>query len=139
MLNPLKLANRTKLATFSKIALAAFWLTLIVATHVPPAAGFQPPTGSDKLAHFGAYAALAFLIATTWQLNAGVLMSRHLFLVWLAAALYGVLDEVTQLAVGRDCTIGDWTADALGAAAGLLIFVWLRRMLERQMHSKKST
>jgi VanZ family protein len=137
MFNPLNPVHRPKLATCSKIALAAFWLALIVITHIRPNAGFQPPRGSDKLAHLGAYAALAFLIATTWQLNAGVLTGRHLFLVWLAAAIYGVLDEVTQLAVGRDCTLGDWTADALGAAAGLLVFVGLRRMLERQMSSKE--
>jgi VanZ family protein len=137
MLNPLHPVNRTKLATFSKIALAAFWLALIAATHIPPIAGLEPPKGSDKLAHLGAYAALAFLIATTWQLAAGVLIGRHLVLVWLAVALYGVLDEVTQLLVGRDCSIGDWAADVLGAAAGLVAFVYLRRMLERKMPSKE--
>jgi VanZ family protein len=137
MFNPLSPVNRTKLATFSEIALAAFWLALIAATHIPPNAGLQPPRGSDKLAHFGAYAALSFLIATTWQLNAGVLTGRHLFFVWLTVALFGVVDEVTQLAVGRDCTFGDWTADALGAAAGVLIFVWLRRIVERTMSSKE--
>jgi VanZ family protein len=134
MLNP---PNRSKLTTLSKFALALFWLALFAATHVPPTLSFLPPQGSDKVAHFAAYAMLALLLATTWQLAGGVLTSRHLGLAWLAAALYGALDEVTQIPVGRDCNIWDWTADALGAATGLLLFVWLRRMIERRMRSNQ--
>jgi VanZ family protein len=137
MFNPLDPANRSKVATLSKVALALFWLTLIVVTHIPPSINFEAPEGGDKLAHFTAYATLAFLLATTWQLNAGVLTGRHLFLVWLAAALFGVADEITQLAVGRDCTIGDWSADAFGAATGVLAFVLLRWMLERRANTNE--
>lgn len=139
MFNPLDPANRPKLATLSKIALALFWLTLIVATHIPPSINFEAPQGGDKVAHFTAYASLAFLLATAWQLNSGFLTSRHLFLVWLAAILFGVADEITQLFVGRDCTLGDWTADAIGAAAGMLVFVCFRWVWERMKSSKQGT
>jgi len=139
MFNPFDPANRPKLATLSKVALGLFWLALIAATHVPVNLDLHAPQGGDKLVHFGAYAVLAFLIATTWQLNAGVLMGRHLFLVWLAAVLFGIVDEVTQTFVGRDCTLGDWTADALGAATGVLAFVFVRRLWERKMRSKNGT
>ena len=134
MLNP---SYRSRLASLSKFALALFWLALFAATHVPPTTGFLPPQGSDKFAHFAAYAMLALLFATTWQLAAGVLTSRHLALVWLAVAFYGAFDEVTQILVGRYCNVGDWTADALGAAAGLLLFVWLRRMMEQKVSPKE--
>lgn len=139
MFNPFDPANRRTLATLSKVALGLFWLTLITATHIPINLDLHAPEGGDKLVHFGAYAVLAFLIAAAWQLNAGVLTGRHLFLVWLAAALFGVVDEVTQTFVGRDCTPGDWTADALGAAIGVLAFVLVRRFWERKISSKKGT
>ena len=134
MLNP---PNRAKLTTLSKYALALFWLALFAATHVPPTTSFLPPQGSDKVAHFAAYAMLALLLATTWQLASGLLTGRHLTFVWLAIVIYGALDEVTQIPVGRDCSIWDWTADALGAAIGLLLFVWLRRMMMKKMSYKE--
>jgi VanZ family protein len=121
----LKPPNRSKLTTLSTLA------------HVPPTTSFLPPQGSDKIAHFAAFATLALLLATAWQLAGGVLTSRHLGLVWLAVVLYAALDEVTQIPVGRDCNFEDWAADALGAAAGLLLFVWLRRLIERKMSSKE--
>lgn len=132
MFNPLDPANRPKIATLSKIALGLFWLALIAGTHMPVNVDLHAPDNGDKVMHFIAYAGLAFLIAIAWQLNAGVLTKRHLFLVWLATALFGIADEVTQMFVGRDCTLGDWTADALGAAIGVLAFVVLRRVLGRR-------
>lgn len=83
----------------------------------------------DKLFHFTAYAILAGLLATAWQVSCGILTARHLRWVWCAAAIFGALDELTQIAVNRDCSIWDWSADATGAAVGLLAFVWLRKRI----------
>jgi VanZ family protein len=44
-------------------------------------------------------------------------------------AILGAIDELTQIPVGRDCSFWDWTADISGAAAGLLLFVGVRRLM----------
>src|SRR6185312_17018793 len=81
----------------------------------------------DKLYHFAAYSILAGLLVTAWQLSSGILTARHLRWAWCAVAIFAALDELTQIAVDRDCSIWDWSADVVGAACGLLAFVWLRR------------
>lgn len=121
---------RSKIVTLSKIALAAFWLALFIATHLPKEAAVPlPAQWGDKLLHFSAYMLLALLLATVWELAGGVLTIRHLVFAWLAILLYGAFDEISQSFVGRDCELLDWTADALGAALGLAIFLLLRRVV----------
>ena len=134
MLNP---SNRSAIATLSKIALGLFWLALFVATHVPPTTYLLPVQGNDKVAHFAAYLFLALLLATAWQLAGGILMPRHLVFAWLAILAYGAFDEVTQIPIGRDCNIWDWTADACGAAVGLLLFVALNRFVAPRLFRDK--
>jgi VanZ family protein len=121
--------NRLSSAAISKMLLAGFVLALITATHLPLSSRMMPAAelGIDKLFHFTAYAILAGLLATVWQLSSGILTARHLRWAWCAVATFGALDELTQIAVNRDCSIWDWSADAMGAGAGLLVFVWLRR------------
>jgi VanZ family protein len=123
--------NRLSAATLSRFALVGFALILLVATHLPPRSPLLPPEkhGLDKALHFTAYAILAGLIATAWQLSTGILTARHLHWVWCAVAVFGALDEITQIPARRDCSIWDWSADALGAATGLLLFVWVRKRL----------
>jgi VanZ family protein len=126
MLSP---ENRARFSTLSKIALGLFWLGLFVGTHLPVETEMLPPEGRDKAAHFAAYFTLAIFTATTWQLASGYLTTRHLVFAWIAVVAYGAFDEVTQIPVGRVCDMWDWTADAIGAAAGLLVFALARRLL----------
>ena len=121
--------NRLSNAAISKISLAGFVLLLLTATHLPPDSSLLPPEEHDidKVYHFTAYASLAGLLATAWQLSSGILTARHLRWTWCAVAIFGALDEVTQIAVSRDCSIWDWSADVTGAAVGIFVFVWLRR------------
>src|SRR4051812_36789958 len=125
---PLK-QNRLSSAAISKILLGGFVLVLLTATHLPPNSLLLPPEvhNIDKVFHFTAYAVLAGLLATTWQLSSGILTARHLRWIWCTVAIFGALDELTQIAVSRDCSIWDWAADVVGAACGLLAFVWVRR------------
>ena len=109
-----------------QFALAAYWLVLFVATHVPNRLPQLPGAGSDKLAHLSAFALLAVILAVTWQLAAGHLTARHLFVAWIVIALYAALDEWTQSFVGRSTSFWDWVADASGALAALVLFAWLR-------------
>jgi VanZ family protein len=109
-----------------QLALAGFWLALFVSTHLPSNLPILPKSGNDKVVHFTAFAILATLLATTWQLTAGHLTARHLVVVWIVLVVYAALDELTQIPVGRDCSFWDWTADALGAAVALVLFARLR-------------
>lgn len=115
-------------ATIWRVLLAGYWLALFVGTHLPPTFPGLPGDNSDKLVHAAAFAGLAWLLATAWQSSVGRLNGRHLRFAWLAVVLYGAADELTQLLVGRSATMGDWLADAAGAALGLVIFaVWQRK------------
>jgi VanZ family protein len=114
-----------------QIALAGYWLALFVGTHIPNNVPLLPSDGADKLAHFAAFALLATLLATTWQLAAGHLTARHLVVVWIVVVLYAAFDEWTQTPVGRDANIWDWTTDTLGALFALTLFAWLRRRIDR--------
>jgi len=109
-----------------QLVLAVYWLALFVATHLPKESPIVPTDQRDKLMHFTAFALLALLLATTWQLAAGYLTIHHLRWAWIVLVLYAALDEWTQSFVGRETSFYDWLADAAGAAAGLALFVWVR-------------
>lgn len=71
--------------------------------------GLTPPW--DKLAHGLAYLVMGWL----WQKATG-----RILLSWLICAMYGLTDEWHQSMVpGRLTDLGDWLADALGAALGV--------------------
>jgi VanZ family protein len=123
--------NSLSSAAISQIVLAGFVVVLLAATHLPLSSQLMPAEDLhiDKAFHFTAYGILAGLLATAWQLSSGLLTARHLRWVWSAVVIFGALDEVTQMAVNRDCSIWDLSADAAGAAVGLLAFVWLRKRI----------
>jgi VanZ family protein len=114
-----------------QLVLAGYWLALFVGTHIPKTMPVLPGDQSDKLVHFAAFAMLAALLATTWQLAAGKLNYRHLAAVWIVVAIYGAVDEWTQSFVGRDTSVWDWTADATGALLALILFAWIHRSTKR--------
>ena len=121
--------NLPALSTICQLALAGYLLALLIGTHLPSGTPILPGDNYDKLCHFSAYAILAALVATAWQLTAGTLTLRHLRWTWIAVAVFGALDELTQIPVGRDCDFWDWVTDASGAAIGLLLFVCLRQWI----------
>ena len=102
------------------------WLVLIFAlssipNELAPSSHALP---IDKVAHFLEYAALAVLIAGVMRLWAA---GRRATPVIAAAAValavaYGVTDEWHQAFVpGRDPSITDLAADAIGATAGAVV------------------
>jgi VanZ family protein len=107
--------------------LAAYWLTLFVATHIPRAPEI-PLENGDKLVHFSAYAMLALLAAACWSCYRP-LKWRGLLLIVLAISVYGALDELTQIPVGRTADWRDWVTDVLGAGAA--VYAALQRGLRR--------
>lgn len=107
-------------------ALVVYWLAMFVGTHIPhvPQVGdLHPP---DYLLHFAAYFGLAFLMAVWCQFRAGVAVPRQMAGVVVICMVYGAIDELTQIPVGRHAAWDDWLADTAGAIAGVLaaIAVW---------------
>jgi VanZ family protein len=103
---------------------------MFVGTHMPVDLSSQLVRG-DKLMHFWAYMTLAFAAATTWDLSAGKLQGYQYLLIWLGCAIYGVIDELLQIPVGRSCDLMDWVFDIVGAAMGLVLFRVLRPLVYR--------
>ena len=112
------------------IAVAGYWLALFIGTHIPRIPKALEMPGSDKWQHFVAYAGLAFLLAAwrsfgkplTWKLALGV-----------AAIVigYGIVDELTQIPVGRDAEFNDWLADSVGTGIGLGVLAVCKRIFAR--------
>ena len=108
-------APRYRLAT---VLLVCYWIALFVATHVPMPGSMHHVPHGDKLAHFAAYAGLAFLFAFALQ-------GRNVSLVGYACVLgvvaaYGLVDEGIQwLMPSRSASIKDWIADVAGGVAGI--------------------
>jgi VanZ family protein/UDP-2,3-diacylglucosamine pyrophosphatase LpxH len=111
-------------------AAAIFWLSS--RSTYPVGLVLAPPL--DKLAHATVFGLLA--LALDWALRVhapGLPMYKRHLLVFMAASLYGATDEWHQWFVpGRDCEVGDWLADSLGAALALAVaslpLVFTRRL-----------
>ncbi len=75
------------------------------------------PEGTDKVVHLGAYGVLGFLVARA-RASRGV---ARLLRALTAIAGFAALDELHQILVpGRSASTGDFAADVIGAAIGLL-------------------
>lgn len=119
-----------RLAAVARFATIGLLLAMFIGTHTP----IEVPAGittSDKTIHFWAYLALSFSLLTSWELSSGRLQPLHFFLVWLACTVYGAIDEITQIPVGRTCDGVDWLFDVLGIIAGLSLFRILRPLIYR--------
>lgn len=80
-------------------------------------------SGLDKVAHFGAYLVLGFLLARATSPS-----DRWLILAIAIGWGVGALDELFQSTVpGRHASVGDWLADAAGTVAGVLVYYFTVR------------
>jgi VanZ family protein len=105
--------------------LSAYWPALLWALVIAALAGASDlPDGPavphlDKVVHFGVYLVLGGLLGWGWT-RAGQRPARTWLLVF--ALLLGASDEYRHsLNPKRTAELGDWVADALGAATGLLL------------------
>lgn len=102
------------------IAGAIFALSAQSKQPIPENAAFP---GVDKILHAAAFGALAFAFSF-WLSDKKWAEKpvKYIALVFAAAALYGISDEVHQYFVpGRDTSVYDWFADCAGAAAAAFI------------------
>lgn len=104
------------LAPASAVLAAKVW----VASWLPMAAILDAADASaysDKLVHVGLFAVLAWLGVRAW------LSQRQRWRMVAGLVLLGVLTEVLQsLVPGRSASVGDWLADVVGIALGLLLY-----------------
>jgi len=74
-------------------------------------------TNFDKILHAGAYMVMAFLLYLS--INKSGIRNNIFTAAFLCAVLYGMTDEIHQYFVpGRDASVGDLIADAIGALIG---------------------
>lgn len=107
---------------------AMLWTAVLFAVGTRSSLPVDLHSGTDKLAHFGAYAVLGVLLAYG-QHRAGVSFVGAV----LIGGAVGAADELLQSTVpGRHGDPADWLADALGVAAGVLFFHLWRRARERR-------
>ena len=111
-----RLARRS---TRALIALTVYGIALFWINHIPKVSVNLGVPHSDKYAHFGAYALLAFLM--TWTIYPDRRGNwRGYLVVFTVAVLYGAADELLQAWVpGRYADWWDWVADTAGAAIGI--------------------
>ena len=114
---PLSAKTRTLLFL---VVTAGYWLVIFGGTHTP---GNPFPGGGhrDKLAHFGAFAGLAFLLCGSVACFRPMRPAYYGAILGLVAC-YGIIDELTQLLVSRTADPLDWVADMSGAIFGMVIF-----------------
>jgi len=106
--------------------LVLYWIALVVVTHMPIPKLVYEAQVSDKWLHFLGYINLVFLLWFTVYHDRKVnWRSRWTWLVLLAAAAYGGLDELSQPWFGRSCDIEDFAANAVGIMTGLVLFTFL--------------
>ncbi len=125
-------AAATRWRPVALVVLLAYWGALIIGTHIP-----RPPrvvfafSASDKMLHWTAYAGLAFLCSWYVSLRRSLTWRDRLGML-AGLALFGALDEITQIPVGRDCDLLDWTADVIGISCGLAAFALISACWPRQ-------
>ena len=115
---------KLKIFTHYWLPLIAYCVIIYIQSSYPSPESLPSFEFSDKLFHFGAYAALGILFYRAYQ----TLPIKHnfqliLLLSMISASLYGVSDEIHQTFVPyRDGSFSDVIADALGAVSGVYLY-----------------
>jgi len=108
------------------VVLLLYWPAIFVATHLPIPQLIRQAGVSDKILHFVAYFVLVFLLWFTLIPESKVSWRKpKAWWILLALVCYGLMDEVLQIYVGRNCDAPDFLANLTGAVAGLILFTFL--------------
>jgi len=105
------------------ISLVFYWVSFFILAHIP-VPGFVSKAGvSDKGLHFLAYLILVFLL--WFAVSGDKKVNWHRAPVWWIFFIvtgYGVVDELLQSCVGRNCDVRDIVANIAGTFTGLILF-----------------
>ena len=113
------------------MVLAAILYLSLAPTPVPDTGGFFDFPGSDKIVHGIMYMGLTFIFCFDYYRHTPVKYekydSRTMLVVFIAAIIIGGVIEVLQQAMhmGRSGDIYDFISDAIGAAIGIGLGVWI--------------
>jgi len=97
----------------------------------------------DKFVHFIEYAVYGILLIIAFMNTASYKIAKNAVVISLLVGIaYGGSDEIHQLfVVGRSTSIFDFTADAFGVCAGVIIFTKFKyykvKSALRDIHSEK--
>lgn len=84
-------------------------------------------TFADKVAHFGEYSIFGVLVGYSLAIRLAKSTTLFTYSI-LICGVFGILDEIHQHFIpGRTADPLDATADILGAAAGLGVYIWWKR------------
>lgn len=105
------------------ISLVFYWPAFFILAHIPVPQLVRQAGVSDKSLHFLAYLTLVFLLwfaisgdkKVNWR-RAGV------WWIFFVVIGYGIVDELLQGVVGRNCDVRDMAANLAGTLAGLILF-----------------
>ncbi|NQT03756.1 MAG: VanZ family protein [Planctomycetes bacterium] len=105
------------------ISLVFYWPAFFILAHIPVPSLVRQAGVSDKGLHFLAYLTLVFLL---WFAISGdkKVNWRRAGVWWILFVVigYGVIDELLQGVVGRNCDLRDMAANLAGTLAGLVLF-----------------
>ncbi len=118
--------QRPKLRQYIGVMLVVYWVVLFISTHIPYSSEGPPIPGADKLIHFVGFGILGLLFAL-WVALRRTLTLAIIITIVVGIGLYGIVDELLQIPVGRDCELMDWVADLVGASAGVGLVTWLSK------------
>jgi VanZ family protein len=127
------LAQRYRAAATT--VLVCYWLIMFAGTHWPHVSLEGYPQNTDKILHFTGYAGFGFLIAV-WITTKRAFGPRDFAAAFAVIFVYAIVDEVTQIPVGRTCDFFDAVADWMGGLSGLSLFLLLRLALRHLTRSK---
>ena len=117
------------------LLLVLYWIAILTATHLPEVPSVALAR-QDKMAHYVAYAGLAFLLSWAWTSRGRDFLPRGMLFALAVATLYGAVDELTQIPVpGRFGDWYDWLADMIGALTGTVVFAGAAKMYRRVCHA----
>jgi VanZ family protein len=92
----------------------------------------------DKFLHFIAFFCGVIPLVSGFRLSTNWPWKKVFWVSVACISLYGALDEVHQLWTPSrsGLSIGDWTADTLGAVAGAAVGMAVHKWIERRMARK---
>jgi len=97
-------------------AIFIFYAIIVVVFSLMPGAG--PPTGYDKVVHFGAFAVFAVLLANA---------SKNITITVMVSVLVAAATEILQGQFGRDMSFFDWLANVSGIFVAMFFYGVLRK------------